>query len=229
LIPPELRGKASLLVKARGVLAGIEVAQRVFINVDPSLKFKVLVKDGTIIRPGDIIATVSGKVISILKAERVVLNFLQRLSGIASQTAQYVNKVKDLPVKINQWCNIVRWETKATKLFLRTREFLWQEGHTAHADEGDAMAETLRILDLMGFIETKIGNGIYVKGVNFLPYIESLNLSISSRLQMEKETFTKLWEARKILEVGMVDLSTQKITEPFLKNLWQCIEEMEEL
>jgi prolyl-tRNA synthetase len=54
--------------------------------------------------------------------------------------SKWVRSWRDLPLKINQWCNIVRWETKATKLFLRTREFLWQEGHTAHttAEEGDA-------------------------------------------------------------------------------------------
>jgi GntR family transcriptional repressor for pyruvate dehydrogenase complex len=79
----------------------------------------------------------------------------------------------------------------------------------------------------MGLIEIKVGDGIYVKEVNFLPYIESVNLSISSRLQMERDSFIKLWEVRKILEVGMVDLSTRQITEPFLKSLWRCIEEME--
>jgi GntR family transcriptional repressor for pyruvate dehydrogenase complex len=90
-----------------------------------------------------------------------------------------------------------------------------------------SLREALRILDVLGLIEIKVGDGIYVKGVNFLPYIESVNLSISSRLQMERDSFIKLWEVRKILEVGMVDLSTRQITEPFLKSLWRCIEEME--
>jgi nicotinate-nucleotide pyrophosphorylase (carboxylating) len=90
LIPPELEGKATILVKADGILAGLEVAQRVFQRVDPSLKVEPRVKDGTKVKRGDIAATVSGRVISILKAERVALNFLQRLSGIASLTAQYV-------------------------------------------------------------------------------------------------------------------------------------------
>ena len=94
LIPPGLRGKASMLVKERGVLAGVEVAGRVFLKVDPSLEVVVLIKDGVSIKPGDIIATVSGKVASILKAERVALNFLQRLSGIASQTARYVAETR---------------------------------------------------------------------------------------------------------------------------------------
>ena len=90
-----------------------------------------------------------------------------------------------------------------------------------------SLREALRILDVTGLIEIKVGDGIYVKEVNFLPYIESINLSISSRLQMERDSFIKLWEVRKILEVGMVDLSARQITEPFLTNLWRCIEEME--
>ena len=90
LVSPRLRGQASVLVKENGVLAGGGVARRVFLEVDPSLKVEVLVGDGAGVQSGQIIATVSGSVASILKAERVALNFLQRLSGIASQTARYV-------------------------------------------------------------------------------------------------------------------------------------------
>ncbi len=100
LIPPELTGKASLLVKEKGVLAGIDVAERVFRRIDPSLEIDVLIKDGTTINPGDIVATISGSVSSILKAERTALNFLQRLSGIASLTAQYVAETDGLPARI---------------------------------------------------------------------------------------------------------------------------------
>jgi GntR family transcriptional repressor for pyruvate dehydrogenase complex len=78
----------------------------------------------------------------------------------------------------------------------------------------------------MGLIEIKVGDGIYVKEVNFLPYIESLNLSLSNRLQIEQDTFIKLWEARRILEVGMVELAAQRINDSLLKSLWWCIEEM---
>ncbi len=100
LIPPELHGKATILVKAKGILAGGEVAKRVFLRVDSSLKVEALIKDGAKVKAGDIIATVSGRVISILKAERVALNFLQRLSGIASQTAQYVAKTRGFAANI---------------------------------------------------------------------------------------------------------------------------------
>ena len=62
--------------------------------------------------------------------------------------AKWIRSWRDLPVKLNQWCNIVRWETKATKLFLRTREFLWQEGHTAHATKEEAAEEVMEILNI---------------------------------------------------------------------------------
>lgn len=100
LIPPTLQGTASLLVKAEGVLAGGEVGREIFLRVDPALKVELLIKDGTKIKAGDIIGIISGRVTSILKAERVVLNFLQRLSGIASMTAQYVDKIRDCKAKI---------------------------------------------------------------------------------------------------------------------------------
>ena len=61
--------------------------------------------------------------------------------------AKWIRSWRDLPIKLNQWCNIVRWETKATKPFLRTREFLWQEGHTAHATKEDADKEVMDILN----------------------------------------------------------------------------------
>ncbi len=100
LIPPELQGKASILVKAKGIVAGGEVAKGVFLKVDSSLEVELLIKDGTKVQPGDILATIFGKVTSILRTERVALNFLQRLSGIASQTAQYVAETRGFAVNI---------------------------------------------------------------------------------------------------------------------------------
>jgi len=100
LIPPTLLGRASILAKAEGVLAGIEVGGKVFLRVDHSLEMTVLIEDGTRIMPGDIIATVSGGVSGILRAERVMLNFLQGLSGIASLAAEYVARTEGLRARI---------------------------------------------------------------------------------------------------------------------------------
>jgi nicotinate-nucleotide pyrophosphorylase (carboxylating) len=100
LIPHDLSGRASVLVKEKGVLAGIGVAGRVFRRVDPLLKVEALLEDGTALGPGYIAGKVSGAVASILKAERTALNFLQRLSGIASLTAQYVAKTRGTDARI---------------------------------------------------------------------------------------------------------------------------------
>ena len=94
LIPPDLEGRSSILVKDDGVLAGMEVAQAVFGHVDPALRVEVLIKDGAMIRKGDVVATIAGNVASILKAERTSLNFLCHLSGVATETARYVAAVK---------------------------------------------------------------------------------------------------------------------------------------
>jgi len=100
LIPDDQQGKASIIAKANGILAGTEVAKQVFLKVDPELKVGILIEDGANVKPGDIIAKIEGKVTSILKAERVALNFLQHLSGIASETARYVEAVKGLPAQV---------------------------------------------------------------------------------------------------------------------------------
>ncbi len=100
LINPELRGQAYMMAKADGVLAGGEIAGMVFRRVDPSLDIKLIIKDGTPIKNGDLLATISGSIASILKAERVALNFLQRLSGIASETALYIAEIKGCKARI---------------------------------------------------------------------------------------------------------------------------------
>jgi nicotinate-nucleotide pyrophosphorylase (carboxylating) len=100
LISPALETSVILLAKADGVLAGIEIARRVFLKLDPEIKFKTIIKDGSPLQKGDIIADVKGKARAILTGERTALNFLQRLSGIATLTSQFVARVSDLPVMI---------------------------------------------------------------------------------------------------------------------------------
>jgi len=90
LIPPQIQGKACLVARAAGVVAGGKVAQKVFLRVAPALIVELLIADGAKVEPGAVIATVRGNVASILMAERVALNFLSLLSGIATVTARYV-------------------------------------------------------------------------------------------------------------------------------------------
>ncbi|MFW6118381.1 MAG: carboxylating nicotinate-nucleotide diphosphorylase [Chloroflexota bacterium] len=100
LIPGEQQGTGFIMAKGEGILAGIEAAKQVFHRVDPELKVEILLEDGARIKAGSKVAKVSGSIASILKAERVALNFLQRLSGIASETNRYVAGVEGLPVRI---------------------------------------------------------------------------------------------------------------------------------
>ena len=99
-IPENEQGKVKLLVKEEGILAGVDITKEIIKKVDPDLKMEVFINDGTKIKPGDVAFLISGKVISILQAERLLLNFMQRMSGIATQTAVYANLIKDLPTKV---------------------------------------------------------------------------------------------------------------------------------
>ena len=100
LVPDVQQGKGSIVAKAEGIVAGTDVARQVFLKADPQLKVDIFIQDGSEVNPGDVIAKVEGKCAGILRAERVALNFLQHLSGIASETARYVEAVKGLPVQI---------------------------------------------------------------------------------------------------------------------------------
>lgn len=90
-IPADAQKRARLLVKEAGVLAGVEVAQAIFAEVDPAFMVEVLMPDGATIKPGDVVLTVSGNARNILTAERLVLNCMQRMSGIATHTRELVN------------------------------------------------------------------------------------------------------------------------------------------
>ena len=185
LIPPDLPGKASVIIKERGILAGIEVAKKVFQRVDPSLKVDILIEDGTKVKPKDVAATISGRLISILKAERTALNFLQRLSGIATQTAKYVARTKGLAVYIT--------DTRKTTPGLRSLEkFAVRMGggrnHRLH-----------------------LGDGILIKD-NHLAALHGLGMSLKEIVAKAKQNapkdskveieVTSIQEAREAIEAG---------------------------
>jgi len=175
LIPPDLQGKASMLAKDRGILAGSEVAMKVFLKIDPSLKIEVLIQDGARLKRGDIIATISGSVSSILKAERVALNFIQRLSGIASQTAKYVAKTHGFAVDIT--------DTRKTTPGLRLLEKYavvvgGGKNHRYH-----------------------LGNGILIKD-NHLAALRALGMNIKDIVAKAKQNATRSFEVE--VEVNTV-------------------------
>ena len=99
-ISEDAQGKARLLVKQDGLIAGIEFARQVFEYVDPGLEMEIQIKDGSRVSKGDICFFVSGNSQSILKAERLVLNAMQRMSAITTKTNEYVKKVEGTKAKI---------------------------------------------------------------------------------------------------------------------------------
>lgn len=99
-IPASVEGRARLLIKENGIISGLRVAREVFSVTDPSLAVELLLNDGDRVKYGDIALTVAGRVQSILRAERLALNILQRMSGIATSTAIYTEKIKDTRARI---------------------------------------------------------------------------------------------------------------------------------
>lgn len=99
-IPADEMGKQHLLVKEEGILAGVEIAKKVFHKFDPELKMTVFINDGAHVRPGDVAFVVEGRVRSLLQTERLMLNIMQRMSGIATMTAKYMDRLKGLKTKV---------------------------------------------------------------------------------------------------------------------------------
>ncbi len=99
-IPADAMGKQRLIVKEQGIIAGVEMARKVFDKFDPELKMTVYINDGTEVKPGDIAFEVEGPIRSLLQTERVMLNIMQRMSGIATVTAKYQKLLEGLKTKV---------------------------------------------------------------------------------------------------------------------------------
>ena len=99
-IPADAMGKSKLLIKEEGILAGIEVAKEVFRRFDPTLQVEVFINDGAHVKPGDVPMTVTGKVQSLLQTERLMLNIMQRMSGIATMTHKYVERLEGTKTRV---------------------------------------------------------------------------------------------------------------------------------
>ena len=99
-IPADEHGRMRLLCKQEGVIAGIEIAQIVLRRLDPEMHFEQILRDGDRVRPGDVAFYVSGRLRSLLQAERILLNIMQRMSGVATQTAVYVKRLEGLHTRV---------------------------------------------------------------------------------------------------------------------------------
>ncbi len=99
-IPEDAMGKSRLLVKEEGILAGMRVAKQIFRHFDPEMQVEELIPDGTHVKPGDVAMVVTGRVRSLLQTERLMLNVMQRMSGIATMTAKYVERLKGTKTRV---------------------------------------------------------------------------------------------------------------------------------
>jgi nicotinate-nucleotide pyrophosphorylase (carboxylating) len=184
LIDPQWQGRGTFLMKAKGVLAGLFVAEAVFREVDSDLRFTPMVDEGAAVRGGQTVAVVEGSLASILVGERVALNFLQHLSGIATLTARYVRAVAETGARI--------LDTRKTTPGLRRLEkqaVAAGGGRNHRMDLGDA------ILIKDNHIAAVRARGATLRGV-----IERARTS--SELSLEVEV-TSVEEAREAAEAGV--------------------------
>jgi len=186
-IPEKTNGRAHLLIKEQGVLAGIEVAMLVFHQIDPALELEVFFEDGEEIKNGDVAFIVSGKVLSILQSERLVLNFMQRMSGIATTTNKYVKKLVGLKTRV--------LDTRKTTPGLRVFEKM-------AVKTGGGENHRMGLFDMIMLKDNHIefAGGIKEAINSTHVYLES----ICKNLRIEIEA-RNLSEIREILETGRIN------------------------
>lgn len=186
-IPDTAMGRVQLLVKEAGVLAGVDVARRIFQTVDSDIAFDIKLQDGQLIRPGDVAFTVSGKVHTLLKCERLTLNVLQRMSGIATSTRHYVDRLEGLNTKI--------LDTRKTTPGLRVLE-------KAAVRIGGAVNHRMGLFDMVMLKDNHIdfAGGIEQAIKKTLTYLTKINKAL--KVEIEVRDFDEL---NQVLAVGQID------------------------
>ncbi|MFC2175963.1 carboxylating nicotinate-nucleotide diphosphorylase [Bacteroidota bacterium] len=186
-IAESTKGKAQLLVKEKGIVAGVELAQRIFSRFDNSLKVQVFIKDGTPVKEGDIVFTIEGSSRSILKTERIVLNFMQRMSGIATKTAQMNKLLEGTQAKL--------LDTRKTTPLLREIE-KWAVAIGGGVNHRFGLYDMIMIkdnhIDMAGGIENAISN---VKS-----HLATIGKSL--KIEVEVRSFEELNE---VLRIGGIN------------------------
>jgi nicotinate-nucleotide pyrophosphorylase (carboxylating) len=186
-IPSKATGKAHLLVKENGVLSGIEVAKKVFNLVDPSIVLDLKIKDGDIVSIGDIVFYATGNSRSLLKAERLMLNLMQRMSGIATTTASYVNQVKGTKARV--------LDTRKTTPNLRA----FEKQAVLH---GGGVNHRFGLYDMIMIKDNHVD---FAGGINqALTKAQNYIQKVNPELKIEIET-RNLTEVQEVLDCGMGD------------------------
>lgn len=186
-IPAEQQGEAKLLVKEDGILAGVEVARKLIEIADPGLKIKTLLTDGTAVKAGDIAFYLEGDIHSILKVERLVLNVMQRMSGIATRTHEYVSVLEGTKTKV--------LDTRKTTPLLR---FLEKEA----VKIGGGVNHRFGLYDMILIKDNHVD---YAGGITkALTSAENYRQQLGKEIQIEIEV-RNLKELDEVLACGSVD------------------------
>jgi nicotinate-nucleotide pyrophosphorylase (carboxylating) len=186
-IPSETKGKAKLLIKEKGVLAGIRVAAELFSTIDNDLKLDLILEDGAYVVPGDIAFYISGSQQSILKSERLVLNIMQRMSAIATSTNEYATQLKGLKTRI--------LDTRKT-----TPGFRFLEKEAVRI--GGGMNHRMGLFDMIILKDNHIdyAGGIYQAINKTREYLKRNNLNLKVEIEARS-----MEDVRTILKAGGVD------------------------
>jgi nicotinate-nucleotide pyrophosphorylase (carboxylating) len=186
-VPATATGRARLLIKEDGIISGLHVAREVFLITDPSLEIKILLDDGQRVSYGDIALTAEGSVHAILRAERLVLNILQRMSGIATVTAEYVEKVSGTGARIT--------DTRKTTPGMRALE-------KEAVRTGGGVNHRMGLYDMIMLKDNHIdyAGGIAAAVLRTREYLADKGLSL--KIEVEARN---IGEVREILAAGSVD------------------------
>ena len=186
-VPEAATGKAKLFIKDSGILAGVELAQRIFNHYDPSLQMTTHLLDGTSVKPGDIAFEVSGKSRSILATERLVLNFMQRMSGIATETRSIVNLIEGTSTQL--------LDTRKTTPGIRALE-KWA------VTIGGGVNHRFGLYDMVMIKDNHIdyAGGITNAILRTVEYLKEKNLKLNIEIEVRNEK-----ELDEVLAIGHVD------------------------
>ena len=186
-IPETAVGKSKLLVKEAGILAGVDIARKVFHKFDPELKMEVFIEDGSVVKPGDVAFIVSGKIRSLLQTERLMLNIMQRMSGIATMTHRYMEQLKGTKTRV--------LDTRKTTPGMRIleKEAVKIGGGTNHR------------IGLFDMILLKVNHVDFVGGISQAierchQYLEERNLNLKIEIEVRS-----IDELQQVLNKGGVD------------------------
>lgn len=188
VIPAEVTGKAQLLIKEDGIIAGLSLAERIFLHFDPTLEVNLILKDGQEVKNGDIGLTVFGRAASILTTERLVLNCLQRMSGIATYTHKLTQQIKHTSAKL--------LDTRKT-----TPNFRMMEKWAVHIGGGKNHRYALYDMIMLKDNHIDFAGGLRPAILAAQTYLKRKQLP----LKIEVET-RNLQEVKEVLEIGGIDV-----------------------